>query len=359
MMTVARSQLIHPDISLWYHCISGCVRGAFLFSEGSEYQRKRWIEERLRYLAEVFTVSVGSYAILDSHMHLVLGLEPERLAQLSDNEVLDRWYMLFPPKGSNRKELSGEKLQERRDQDLADIDLMNELRRRIGSISWFHKQLKEPLSKMINKEEGRRGTFFEGRFKSIAVADRDALVTTCVYVDLNVVAAGLADSPEASDFTAIKARIDHVRALGRLDDLAAAQQNSVAAATLGEGLNTGLWLAPIEEPSAVSGSGDSMGGAANPEQRKCVLDMPLGTYVWLVEYSGRIVRNGKASISDELAGIFERLGTSAELWQERLRSLTTNRLLGRFFASTQERLDQLAAKVGQSRVMNLAGAPVK
>jgi hypothetical protein len=38
---------------------------------------------------------------------------------------------------------------------------------------------------------------------------------------------------------------------------------------------------------------------------------PLGSYVNLVEYTGRLFRQGKASISEDLAGIFERLGFSA------------------------------------------------
>ncbi len=36
----------------------------------------------------------------------------------------------------------------------------------------------------------------------------------------------------------------------------------------------------------------------------------LGSYIKLVDYTGRLVRQGKASISAELAGIFERLGLS-------------------------------------------------
>ena len=38
----------------------------------------------------------------------------------------------------------------------------------------------------------------------------------------------------------------------------------------------------------------------------------LGSYVQLVDYTGRIFRQGKASISAELAGIFERIGCRAK-----------------------------------------------
>ena len=40
------------------------------------------------------------------------------------------------------------------------------------------KCLKEPLARMANKEDGCKGTFFEGRYKSIAILDEEALLTT-------------------------------------------------------------------------------------------------------------------------------------------------------------------------------------
>ncbi len=41
----------------------------------------------------------------------------------------------------------------------------------------------------------------------------------------------------------------------------------------------------------------------------------LGTYLMLVDYTGRIFREGKAVVSREVAAIFERLGATAETWQ--------------------------------------------
>jgi len=64
----------------------------------------------------------------------------------------------------------------------------------------------------------------------------------------------------------------------------------------------------------------------------------LGNYLLLVEYTGRLFREGKAVISAELDGIFERLGSNAENWQARLQKLSAGRLLGRFFAASRARL---------------------
>lgn len=48
-MTIARSKLVDVSVSRWYHCISRCVRRAFLFGEGADSDtgdRKVWIERR-------------------------------------------------------------------------------------------------------------------------------------------------------------------------------------------------------------------------------------------------------------------------------------------------------------------------
>ena len=65
--------------------------------------------------------------------------------------------------------------------------------------------------------------------------------------------------------------------------------------------------------------------------------LSLGSYLLLVDYSGRLFRAGKAVISAELANIFDRLGTSADSWWSRLEKLSQGRLLGRYFAAKRER----------------------
>jgi hypothetical protein len=77
----------------------------------------------------------------------------------------------------------------------------------------------------------------------------------------------------------------------------------------------------------------------------------------LVDYTGHLFRNGKTSISTELAGIFERLGCGAESWQARLEKLKGDCLLGRFFATTRAKLREISESVGVRHVVNLAGCP--
>ena len=70
-MTIARAHLVDPAVSRWYHCITRCVRRAFLLGEGTT-DRKVWIETRLQELAEIFAVSVGGFSVMDNHLHLLL-----------------------------------------------------------------------------------------------------------------------------------------------------------------------------------------------------------------------------------------------------------------------------------------------
>ena len=63
------------------------------------------------------------------------------------------------------------------------------------------KCLKEPLSRLANRQDKTSGTFFESRFKSVAILDEEALLAISVYIDLNPVAAKVAETPETSDYT--------------------------------------------------------------------------------------------------------------------------------------------------------------
>ena len=82
-MTIARAHLVDPAVTRWYHCITRCVRQAFLLAEGA-LDRKAWIEHRLEELAQIFSVSVGGFTVMDNHLHVLVRLDPLTAAALSD-----------------------------------------------------------------------------------------------------------------------------------------------------------------------------------------------------------------------------------------------------------------------------------
>lgn len=343
MMTVPRSKLVNTDVTRWYHCISRCVRRAFLLGEGTAdetgWNRKEWLDDRLRFLSDLFAVSVAGYAVLDNHLHTLVRIDVVDAEEWSPQEVARRWFLLFPPRDRRRKPIAvTPDFIESQIQDTGWVDMMRE---RLSSMSWFMKCLKEPLARMANKADGCKGTFFEGRFKSIAVLDDESLVSVCAYIDLNPVAAGIAETPEESQHTSIKERVDHVKNQGRINDLNAAKHGSVAAIEASRQLEDDLWLIPIEDRRAIDSKREGM-----------LRGFTLGNYLMLVEYTGRMVREGKASISTELADIFERIGTTADFWEHRFKKMTGSRWFGSFIASSRERLRETATRLGYHHLAN-------
>ena len=224
-MTMARSQLVNVAVTRWYHCITRCVRRAFLLGEAEgESSRKEWIEKRLEELAGIFAIAVGGFSIMDNHLHVLVRLHPDLAQAWSDEEVVKRWGQLFPPRDKSRQPLpvSNEWVQWR----LKDAKWVATARERLQSLSWFMKCLKEPLARLANRHDKVRGAFFEERFKSIGILDEESLLATCAYIDLNPVAAGIAETPEASPHTSVSTRVDHVKAQGRTEDLQAAAKGT-------------------------------------------------------------------------------------------------------------------------------------
>ncbi len=141
---------------------------------------------------------------------------------------------------------------------MQDADWVARARTRLTSLSWFMKCLKEPLSRLANKQDEAKGAFFESLFKSVAILDDESLLATCAYIDLNPVAAGITKVPEASPHTSITARVENAKAQGRTGDLKAAEQGSVAGSSASAGLEEPIWLCPIEDRRKLDSAREGM-----------------------------------------------------------------------------------------------------
>jgi hypothetical protein len=51
------------------------VRGAHLVGAAS-LDRKKWIEDRLQFLSQIFAVAVGGFTVMSNHLHLLLRIDP-------------------------------------------------------------------------------------------------------------------------------------------------------------------------------------------------------------------------------------------------------------------------------------------
>ena len=346
MMTVARSQLVDLSVTPWYHVISKTVRGAFLLGEG-EFDRKQWIEERIELLTKIFAIDVASFAVLDNHLHLTVHLDPKRTDDWSDEEVTRRWLTIHPPRGTNRKplEVTAEIVREK----ARDTEFVANTRQRLGNLGWFMKSLKEPLARLANRADGTTGPFWQSRYKSIAILDLNALLATCAYIDLNPVAAGIETLPEESAYTSLRVRVEHCRRQGRIADLQAARQSAVAGSLATRGLEDDtLWLCPIEDRRH-----------RDAHARTGLFEgFSLGSYLQLVDWTSRLVRQGKARVSHHVAALLDRLGTCADSWQATMRRLfTTSRPTGVAFAFDRDRLREAAVQRGVHHLANFGGCP--
>jgi len=205
-MPKRRKSLISLEATSYCHCISRCVRRAFLNGEdaytGRSFEHRRdWIEERLLELAQIFAIEVCGYALMATHSHLVLHVDQPLAESWTTREVVERWHPLFSGTERSERYLREEPLLEVEQQveDLAEI-----WRERLTSVSWLLTQrrcLNEHIARKANEEDQCTGHFWEDRFKSQALLDDQAVLACLAYVDLNPVRAAIAETPESSDYT--------------------------------------------------------------------------------------------------------------------------------------------------------------
>jgi hypothetical protein len=187
----------------YYHCISTCVRRAFLCGRdpytGESYEhRKPWVRDRLHELTGVFAIDVCAYAILSNRFHAVLRVDLERAATWPGSEVMHRYTTLHPmalPAWEQDRTRKGR------------AELVDTWRARLADISWMMRVLREHIARKANREDKVRGRFWEGRFKSQPVLDDRGLVVCMAYVDLAPMRAGIASTLELSEFTSIQERL--------------------------------------------------------------------------------------------------------------------------------------------------------
>ena len=287
-MPKPRKQQVSIEDTPYYHCVSRCVRRAFLCGTdsvtGESYEHRRgWLENKLLELPKLFAIQIAAYAIMSNHYHVVLYVDSDSSKSWTDEEVIERWHSLFKGNLLSQRFMRGDEMNKA---DLARLQIyITEWRTRLTDISWFMRVLNESIAREANLEDDCTGRFWEGRFKSQALLDEAALAACMAYVDLNPVRACMAKTPEDSDHTSIKCRVEKAKTAHTPNHL-------------------------HQQPKEL------LSFAGNPRQAMPKgIAMKLTDYLELVDATGRIIREDKRGfISDSSEKILERLGLDKDRW---------------------------------------------
>ncbi len=114
-MPKPRKTQISLDSTPFYHCVSRCVRRAFLRGDdpvsGQSYEHRReWVEQRLLELTRYFAIDICAFAVLSNHSHTVLHVDANQALAWSTLEVVERRHGLFTGNALSQRYLANETL---------------------------------------------------------------------------------------------------------------------------------------------------------------------------------------------------------------------------------------------------------
>ena len=333
-MCKARKTLINLENTEFYHCTSRCVRRAFLCgydkaSHSNFDHRRQWILDRLKLLAENFTIGICAYAIMENHWHAVLKVNQNQMVSLTENEVLTRWTNIYKKERKLVEQYIAGQASEEVTKYLQEKALI--WRERLTSISWFMRTLNHNIACRANKEDGCKGHFWESRFDSQALMDDAARLASMAYVDLNPVRAGMSQTLIDSEFTSIQERI---QAFSKAQEVLENDEPENEAQQKKEEKNEEV---QYYQPASLMAFGP------NDSENIC---FTLLDYLELVDWTGRIIREDKRGyIKDEVPTLVEQLELDEKRWLQWTQYFD-EKFAG--FAAKMNMLYLCADKLGQS-----------
>jgi putative transposase len=176
-----------------YHVVTRTAGQEILFGDGEKELFRKILFTQLKFSG----LRCLAWCFMGNHFHLLLKV-PDKDAALqgwTEEDFLGRLGVL-ENEYSTRMQLNQARMFA--DNGHADgvAEIVERVRNRLFDLSMFMKELKLKMTAAYNSRRERKGTLWEGRFKSTLVEGNEALRTVAAYIDLNPVRAGLATNPE-------------------------------------------------------------------------------------------------------------------------------------------------------------------
>ena len=193
-----RSEVLDPHQVEAVHLYNRTIDGLYLLGKnpdtGEDFSyRQGWLVDKMNQLFAHLCIELLSYGVLSNHYHLNVRTRPDIAASLTDRQVAERWLSALsgqPDKDGNFKQPSEQAIE----MLMANKEKLEKCRTELSDCSHLMKQLNQYLAQRANYEDGRRGSFWGGRYGSTRLVDDEALLACTVYIDLNRIRAGL-DKP--------------------------------------------------------------------------------------------------------------------------------------------------------------------
>jgi len=309
-VTTRRSDIVDYENPGCYHCISRCVRRESLLRDPT---RRAWLLDRLAFLSSHFAIEVVTFALMGNHMHLLLRTRPDVAREWDDDEAVRRYEALLPRKSGVREGSRHNAAMPSARRIPANRGRAGILRGLLSDLGFFHRLLKEPCARLWNRVDGVTGHFWEGRYKSLRVLDDASLLRVATYVELNEVRAQASTSVVSSMWSGARRQWANLRDVLR-DQLLrhGCHEQSVARAACAL-----PWRSPFASSMGGDHSSTPLRSQATPQWPS--LDMPLASYLHLVDLDGRRQRPDKRGfIAPTTPGAIEEAARSALRQYDRL-----------------------------------------
>lgn len=218
-----RARFLKPDLEgganperAIYHVVSRVVDRRFVLKD----TEKEYFRRLMRMYERFSGCRVLSYCFMTNHFHLLLEVPPGGVDKgdslgLSDEELIYRLGGLYSDAYVQEIQAEIEQARELISGSYAGVERLSDIevkknaelgRRkhfeihsrysyRMISLSEFMKGFLQRFTRWFNREQGRRGTLWEERFKSTIIESGMACRATAAYIDLNPVRAGIVKDP--------------------------------------------------------------------------------------------------------------------------------------------------------------------